>query len=219
MPATAHGNVNFLDSTTSVAAQAALDVAAFAQVSATARLGAAPIAAIGAIAGVSSAISGAGSFGVGLASLINSTQGGATSGELEITLSNNSGQPVVLFNYDPTSCQVSSIPVPLAPGEDDVLLITQTAAFTNDTRIGLELLVGSGATAITSAITYAYSTDRWTVSAAVDGSATHDYAPDLQLYGATFAPKGGATGFSFYTAPIESRNGAITLSFYDLATG
>ncbi len=146
-------------------------------------------------------------------------------GALEIAVTNQTSNPVVLYAYKPEEAEVSNVLDPLAPGETDVFLLTRrNKPFKpNHTSIELSFAVGQ-AEVVNVVIGFAYSdaTDRpglWMVQASLDeedGDHRHDFPPELQLMGAAFVgDEGRYPSFSFYTAPIETGSGALGIRFLD----
>ncbi len=171
-------------------------------------------AAIGAISGAAASWSQA---GIGLAGLL--TGGGGDGDSLEIEVTNNSSQPIVLYNYNPASCNVSKVLEPIPQGESDTFLVDNSSGFEADkTEIKLQFYIGPTRLSITYKYTEEGDPGRWKIKAQLDEQTEHDFPEYLQLFGATFSVTSGeGKNFSFYTAPIETSTGQIYLQFYDLA--
>lgn len=216
---TDNGTAVFLDNSLQAAQQASLDVANFAANGGAggSRETAATGDPLGTVAGIANAVFTAGLFAVGIAGATNDD----TTGQLQIDLINYSSNPVVVYNYNPSNANVTDVPTPLAPGDNDLFLLTLDEEFDTDSSLVLYLLIGSGTTgSIQTAFTYGYTDDgkpgRWSVQANIDGAA-HTFPNNLQLFGATFTGNEGYPNFSVYTSTIETASGDLSLSVYDLA--
>ncbi|WP_018238435.1 hypothetical protein [Ensifer sp. BR816] len=213
-----NGTISYLDSAQSAAQQAVADLQLFEannnEALQSMAVGSGFASAIGSIAG---AAAGWATAGVGLAGLLT---GGGKGDSLEIEVSNFSSQPLVLYNYNPASGNVSKIVQPLSTGESDTFILDYpNDTFGTSTQIELDFMVGT----IQASVTYAYTDEgdpgRWQVSGSIDGDSGHKFAAKLQLFGATFKANDSSNpNFSFYTSPIESGSGQMSLVFYDLAT-
>lgn len=216
-----NGTTNYIDSAQSAAQQAVKDLALFDSNNNQALNDAITTGAVGAIAPIVGAIgsvvgasAGVGNFGINLAGAVNNT----SSAVLEIEITNYSSQPVVLFNYTPSSMNVSKIATALVQGESDIFLLTYSGSFGTSSSILLQFMVGLIEVDITFSYTDTGDPGRWQITASIDGDSPHKFATKLQLFGATFQGKSGYPSFSFYTSPIETGNGQIDLVFYDLAS-
>ncbi|ALC20364.1 hypothetical protein ACH46N_15035 [Streptomyces pristinaespiralis] len=219
------GTVQFLTVSEAVGKQANKDVANLVSNSkeAVQPEGAITAAGIGAAASVGLLVSSAVQSGVAVANMVTADD---SVGQLEISVSNESSHPVTLYNYESTSCEVSDLPNPLAPGASDVAVLTKDAAFGNGDGVRLDFCVGSD-NPINFSLWYNYrvsSAQRWILAADVDDADTtypmkKTYDAARQMFGLTFTPPAGGTQprFSVYTSPIESGSGHLSVAVYDLA--
>jgi hypothetical protein len=215
---TPNGNVAFLDSGLGAAQQAGLDVANFAAQDNGGGAGASVSApAVSAVAAIANAVFSGGNLGVNIANAVDNE----TTGQLQINLVNYSSAPVIVYDYNPDNANVTDVPAPLAPGDNDLFVLTSEEQFDSDSALGLNVLVGAGTSgSIQTEFTYSYTENgnpgRWTVSAVVDG-ANHDFPSNLQLFGLTFTGSSGYPSFSVYTSTIETASGVLSIAVYDLA--
>jgi hypothetical protein len=159
-----------------------------------------------------------GNFGLGVANAVN----GSSKGQMEVTLVNYSSNPVVLYNCNPSSIDISNLPDPLGEGDNDVVVLTSDSPFTSSTSFELDLLIGAGAASIPFSLSYAYTSQgdpgRWTVTASAGGCTPHAFPTDIQMFGLSFTGATSYPSFSVYTSPIETGNGAMSIAIYDMAT-
>lgn len=215
---TSNGAVIFLDSSLQAAQQAGLDVASFAAEESGGGSGELAVAAgLGAAAAIASAVFAAGNLAVNVANSVNN----GSSGQLQLDLVNYSSYPVIVYDYNPSSANVTDVPTPLGPGDNDVFVLTLGEEFSTSSSLVLNLLIGSGTTSsIQTAFTYSYTDEgnpgRWAVKANIDGT-SHTFPNTLQLFGLTFTGNSGYPSFSVYTSSIETASGALALSVYNLS--
>jgi hypothetical protein len=215
---TPNGNVNFFDSGLDAAQQAGLDVANFAAQDNGDGAGASVTApAVSAAAAIANAVFSGGNLGVNIANAVNSD----SAGQLQIDLVNYSSAPLIVYDYNPDNANVTDVPAPLAPGENDLFVLTSDEQFDSSSALGLNMLIGTGSTgSIQTELTYSYTDNgnpgRWTVSAVVDGT-SHNFPRNLQLFGLTFSGNSGYPSFSIYTSTIETASGVLSIAAYDLA--
>ncbi|ACP23690.1 hypothetical protein NGR_b22450 (plasmid) [Sinorhizobium fredii NGR234] len=212
-----NGTINYLNAAQDAAQQAVADLQLFEannnEALRSMAIGADFASAIGSIAG---AAAGWATAGVGLAGLLT---GGGKGDSLEIEVSNFSSQPLVLYNYNPARGNVSKIVQPLSTGESDTFILDYPDdTFDTSTQIELDFLIGT----IQASVTYKYTDSgdpgRWQVVASIDGDGGYKFDTKLQLFGATFRANSSSNpSFSWYTSPIESSSGQMSLAFYDLA--
>lgn len=228
---TDHGKVQYFDDGLDAARQAGLDLAVSMPTKpASTEADDGPqtdwAGWVSAIAGVVSALGTVGNFAVNLANLVNTgdKESGGTGASVEIRIENQSSTSVVLYAYEPNSADVSNVPDPMGPGESDVMVLTRPGeTFTkNESGIDMTFAVGEGNDVIPVLVRYVYTDvgtpGRWKVRASVDDLCDdpHSFPVALQLMGASFESTcEGYPSFSFYTAPIESGSGSLSLRFLD----
>lgn len=217
---TAHGTTLFIDSGLAAGQQAGLDVANFAaqdeDTPGPAQDAAGVAAGISAAAGVASAVFTGGNLGVNIANAVNNE----TTGQLQVNITNFSSLPVIVYDYNPTHADITDVPSPLAPGDNDLFVVTRSEPLDTTSALELDLLVGSGTASIAVSLTYSYTDNgvpgRWAVTTSVDGG-NHAFPDNLQLFGLTFTGNAGYPSFSLYTSPIETSSGVMSIAIYDLA--
>jgi hypothetical protein len=224
-PSTAkHGTVTYYSSPGLAAQQASLDMAAYAAKAATSKDTAAPgdtaeIAAAGITALGTSvlALISAGQLGASIGSMVGG--GAPVAGQLQLTVTNYSSQPVVPFDYQVLGGFMSNVPNPLTTGETDTYMMTSPQPF-DDASFRFDFLVGTGPapTGIGFSLWLKYGTSSpWTTKVKVDDDDEHPFDPARQMFGFTFtATKDtAAPKFSAYFTPIESANGVVSLMICD----
>lgn len=184
-----------------------------------------PFTIAGAIGSIASAVAGAAQLGVGIAGLVQANSSASTD-SLEVSIENWTQYPIVLQDYTPDHADIADLPVPLQPGESDIVVITGPDGdqFGSESSVALNFLIGKGASsAVNVALKYNRSSKgdpgRWAVGARFTGE--NDFTvfdKRLGLLGATFSGNDGYPSFSFYTSSIETSTGKINLTFYDLGT-
>lgn len=223
----AKGSTTYYDDARKAARQASLDLAAFMKAPD-------PVAevepdapnrtwqAVGSIGSMLGGIGGLLTAGVNIANLVLSQSTVPANDALEIQVVNNTSVPVVPFSWSANEGDIARVPAPLVPSDSDLLLLTNTdGGFDDTTAVTLDMLVGTGDTAVELAVKYDFTeNERWRVSAGLDtdGSPDHEYDKDLEIAGASFVADAGTTypSFSLYTATTQS-TGAISLVLYDYA--
>lgn len=212
-----NGKVVFYDKDRRAARQALKDSAALAP---TAEAPAPQIGAAGwtALATGMLNLVGAAQTGVSVAQTVLAN---TSTGQVEITITNNASKPVALFNYRPHNCDVSNVPNPLSTGESDVFTLTRTSAIGNGSSVELDFILGDGVNSTPFRLWYTYSDEgtpgRWEFSAKVDGGVKHDYPKALQMFGFTYTGNTGFPSFSLYTSPVETGSGMLSIVIYDKA--
>lgn len=204
---------------------------------------------IGAIASVVSAAADVASFGLSLASLISSSSSADSDNQtgvgLEIEITNKMSTPLVLMSTDfrqgaPSNGRggVAKVALSLAPGESEVVLVTNGFFNPNDTTFQLNIAVcfrdsDNEVNFVPVTVNYEWVTHtftdpnepaksvtdkRWQATFEIDDQSS-TFKPYLQLFGATFVANEGSgyPNFSVYTLPVATPSGQIDLMFYDYA--
>ncbi|MBY6056757.1 hypothetical protein [Leisingera daeponensis] len=169
--------------------------------------GTAALGALGAIATFSSAAATAGSAGVGLAGLLGGSQTPETSETAEFTVHNDTGSPLVLYNYNNNNLSTASAVRPLLPGASETMVVSQTGGFEKGTsEINLTFLVGGGVVNVNGQPTVLKP-----ISANVKYSYTNNgnWAPNFHLDGGTTTFEDSNQGLSAAYFMANSDSGAL----------
>lgn len=159
-----------------------------------------------------------GNLGFGVASLLGGNPKDADT--LEINITNNSTQPVVVASVTTTRAQdlIIRMPTPLGEGESDTVALSNPEGFAKDvskgdgTKLTLSLIVGGLALDLSYEWTSTGSPGRWKVRAS-SGTSSQDFPVNLQLFGVDYSATSGA--FRLYTMPTETSTGQIDITVYD----
>lgn len=159
-----------------------------------------------------------GNLGFGVASLLGGTPKDADT--LEISITNNSTQPVVVASVTTTRAQdlIIRMPTPLGEGESDTVALSNPEGFAKDasqgdgTKLTVSLIVGGLALDLSYEWTSTGSPGRWKVRAS-SGTSSQDFPVNLQLFGVDYSATSGA--FRLYTMPTETSTGQIDITVYD----
>lgn len=171
-----------------------------------------------AVFGTVTAAANIGNLGFGVASLLGGDPKKADT--LEISITNNSTQPVVVASVTTTRAQdlIIRMPTPLGEGESDTVALSNPEGFAKDaskgdgTKLTLSLIVGGLALDLSYEWTSTGSPGRWKVRAS-SGTSSQDFDTLLQLVGVDYSATSGA--FRLYTMPTETSTGQIDITVYD----
>lgn len=171
-----------------------------------------------AVFGTVTAAANIGNLGFGVASLLGGDPKQADT--LEISITNNSTQPVVVASVATTRAQdlIIRMPTPLGEGESDTVALSNPEGFAKDasqgdgTKLTVSLIVGGLALDLSYEWTSTGSPGRWKVRAS-SGTSSQDFPVNLQLFGVDYSATSGA--FRLYTMPTETSTGQIDITVYD----